>query len=110
MRYAPGEVVASEALLMARSARRSAASRLSSACWVESQAVAAARRSALFGRPFVGCVDTVILCLAAITISLELLSCASGAFACCWPPGASGTRASTAVRASAGVSADGGPV
>ena len=52
-----------------RAARRSAASCLSSACLVESDAICAARRSAELGRRFVGCTDTVTLCLAAITVS-----------------------------------------
>jgi hypothetical protein len=53
----------------ARLARRSAASRLSSACVVEKDAMCAARRSAELGRCFVGCTQTVTLFLAAITIS-----------------------------------------
>jgi hypothetical protein len=57
-------------LFKARLARRSAASRLSSACLVEPVVICAARRWAELGRCFVGCTDTVTLCLAAITVSL----------------------------------------
>jgi hypothetical protein len=53
---------------LARLARRSAASCLSSACWVDSNATCAARRSAVVPRGFVGRVDTVTLCLAAAII------------------------------------------
>ena len=58
----------------ARLARRSAASRLSSACVVETAAMRAARRWAELGRCFVGCTDTVTLSLAAITVSLGSIS------------------------------------
>jgi hypothetical protein len=54
----------------ARLARRSAASRLSSACSVETIAICAARRSAELGRRVVGCTVTVTFCLTAIAISL----------------------------------------
>ena len=57
-------------LFKARLARRSAASRLSSACFVETVAVCAARRWAELGGCFVGCTDAVTLFLAAITVSL----------------------------------------
>src|ERR1039458_4903381 len=53
-------------LFKARLARRSAASRLSSACFVGTVAVCAARRWAELGGCFVGCTDTVTLFLAAI--------------------------------------------
>jgi hypothetical protein len=57
-------------LFKARLARRSAASRLSSACLVETVAICAARRWAELDRCFVGgCTDTVTLFLAAITVS-----------------------------------------
>jgi hypothetical protein len=72
---------------------------------VESNAIAAARRSALLGRRFVDCVDTVILCLAAITVSLESVSCESRAFAR-YGPTERPAPASTAIRTSVGVSAD----
>jgi hypothetical protein len=57
-------------LFNARLARRSAASRLSSACLVETVAICAARRWAELGGCFFGCTDTVTLFLAAITVSL----------------------------------------
>jgi hypothetical protein len=62
-------VIAAEAFWLARPARRSAASCLSSACWVESDATCAARRSAVVPRLFAGRVDTVTLCLTAILVS-----------------------------------------
>jgi hypothetical protein len=57
-------------LFKARLARRSAASRFSSACLVETVAICAARRWAELGGCFFGCTDTVTLFLAAITVSL----------------------------------------
>jgi hypothetical protein len=57
-------------LFKARLARRSGASRLSSACLVETVAIFAARRWAELGGCFFGCTDTVTLFLAAITVSL----------------------------------------
>jgi hypothetical protein len=59
-------------LFMARLARRSAASRLSSACFVETVAICAARRSAELGRRPVGCIDTVTFCLTAIAVSFSI--------------------------------------
>src|ERR1035441_4489292 len=57
---------AAGALLFKARLARSAASRLSSACFVETVAVCAARRWAELGGCFVGCTDTVTLFLAAI--------------------------------------------
>jgi hypothetical protein len=57
-------------LFKARLARRSAASRLSSACLVETVAICAARRWAELGHCFVRCTDTVTFWLAAIAVSL----------------------------------------
>jgi hypothetical protein len=59
-------------LFKARLARRSAASRLSSACFVETVAICAARRSAELGRRVVGCTDTVTSCSTAIAVSLRI--------------------------------------
>jgi hypothetical protein len=56
-------------LFNARLARRSAASRLSSACLVENVAICAARRWAELSGCFVVCTETVTLFLAAITVS-----------------------------------------
>jgi hypothetical protein len=56
----------------ARLARRSAASRLSSACFVETVAICAARRSAELGWRAVGCADTVTFCLTAIAVSFSV--------------------------------------
>ena len=53
----------------ARSARRSAASRLSFCCSPASDALAAARRSAKLGRRACGSTDTVTFCLTAISFS-----------------------------------------
>jgi hypothetical protein len=63
-------------LLKVSLARRSAASRLSSACFVESLAICAARRSAELGRVVVGCTDTVTFCLTAIAVSFCLTAIA----------------------------------
>jgi cyanate permease len=65
-----GMDAAGASLFKARLARRSAASRLSSACLVETAAICAARRWAELGRWFVGATDTVMLFLAAIGVSL----------------------------------------
>jgi hypothetical protein len=59
-------------LFTARLARRSAASRLSSACFVETVAICAARRSAELGRRVVGCTETVTFCLTAIAVSFSI--------------------------------------
>jgi hypothetical protein len=59
-------------LFMARLARRSAASRLSSACFVEAVAICAARRSAELGRLVVGGTDPFTLCLTAIAVSFSI--------------------------------------
>jgi hypothetical protein len=59
-------------LFIACLARRSAASRLSSACFVEAVAICAARRSAELGRRAVGCIDTVTFCLTVIAVSFSI--------------------------------------
>jgi hypothetical protein len=56
----------------ARLARRSAASRLSSTCFVETVAICAARRSAELGRRAGGWTDTVTFCLTATTVSFSV--------------------------------------
>jgi hypothetical protein len=61
-------------LLKARFARRSAASRLSSACFVESVAICAARRSAELGRLVGGCTDAVTFCLTAMAVSFSIVT------------------------------------
>jgi hypothetical protein len=69
----------------ARLARRSAASRLSSACLVDTAANCAARRWAELGRSVVGCTDTVTRCLPAIAVSfcsISLISADHGVRGC----------------------------
>jgi hypothetical protein len=64
-----GMAPAGALLAKARLARRSAASRLSSACFVEALAACAARRWAEVSLGAAGCTDTVTFCLAAIAAS-----------------------------------------
>ena len=64
-------------LFNARFARRSAASRLRSACRFETAAICAARRWAELGHCFGGCTDTVTFCLAAMGYLLVRSSHAS---------------------------------
>jgi hypothetical protein len=64
-----GGALAGEKSAAARLARRSAASRFSSACLLATAATSAARRSAEFGRRLAGCTDTVILFLAVMALT-----------------------------------------